>query len=184
MLSLAKTVGRDDPDFLAAQAKLDFTYSAVGATARRRPPATSWTTPASSWVKARRSSRGQSRPAGAGSSSAWAGWRRGRRRRRSRTGEVVAVMARPIGLWWLNACRIVYVVDEAGPVARSASPTARCRTMRGAGEERFLVEWDRDDGGVVRHPGLLSPELAAGEDRLLVYAGGCRNGSDGNLSRR
>ena len=36
------------------------------------------------------------------------------------------------GLWWLNACRIVVVVNEDGPVKRSASPTARCPTMRGA----------------------------------------------------
>ena len=33
-------------------------------------------------------------------------------------GEIVAVMGRAIGLWWLNACRIVYVVDETGPVSK------------------------------------------------------------------
>ena len=34
------------------------------------------------------------------------------------TGEVVAVIARNLGLWWLNACRIVYVVDEEEPIGR------------------------------------------------------------------
>src|SRR6516225_9016467 len=33
-------------------------------------------------------------------------------------GRVVAVIARLFGLWWLNTCRIVYVVDEEGPVTR------------------------------------------------------------------
>ena len=27
-------------------------------------------------------------------------------------------MGRAIGFWWLNACRIVYVVDEAGPITQ------------------------------------------------------------------
>ena len=41
------------------------------------------------------------------------------------TGEVVAVIARNLGLWWLNACRIVYVVDEEEPISVTALPTAR-----------------------------------------------------------
>ncbi|HZZ77883.1 MAG TPA: DUF1990 family protein, partial [Gemmataceae bacterium] len=41
-----------------------------------------------------------------------------------KSGEVVAVVARAIGLWWLNACRIVYVIDEAGRSRDSALPTA------------------------------------------------------------
>jgi hypothetical protein len=43
---------------------------------------------------------------------ALAGWRRGRLRCRPRKGGGVAILARSIGLWWLNACRIVYVVDK------------------------------------------------------------------------
>jgi hypothetical protein len=30
----------------------------------------------------------------------------------------VAVLARSLGLWWLNACRIVSVVNEDGPGKR------------------------------------------------------------------
>ncbi len=33
-------------------------------------------------------------------------------------GDVVAVIALNLGLWWLNACRIVYVVDEEEPIRR------------------------------------------------------------------
>ena len=32
------------------------------------------------------------------------------------TGAVVAVIGRVVGVWWLNACRIVYVVNESGPI--------------------------------------------------------------------
>src|SRR5205085_2581382 len=35
-----------------------------------------------------------------------------------KAGEVVAVMGHAMGVWWLNACRIVYVVDEPGPISK------------------------------------------------------------------
>ena len=34
------------------------------------------------------------------------------------SGEVVAIMAWTAGLWTLNCCRIVYVVDESGPISK------------------------------------------------------------------
>jgi uncharacterized protein (UPF0548 family) len=57
---------------------------------------------------------------------------------------VVAVVARAMGVWWLNACRIVYVIDETEPVRRfgfayGTVDHAEC------GEERFTVEWLADD---------------------------------------
>ncbi|MBA4104360.1 MAG: DUF1990 domain-containing protein [Pirellula sp.] len=85
-----------------------------------------------------------------------------------RSGEVVAVVARSLGLWWTNATRIAYVVDEGGeetlssdlPLRSGIPPLAppfegegsRARfgfaygTLPGhveMGEELFLVEWDR-----------------------------------------
>ena len=57
-------------------------------------------------------------------------------------------MARRLGLWWLNACRIVYVVDEAGPVRRYGFAYGTLPDHAGTGEERFLVEWDRASGEV------------------------------------
>jgi len=57
-------------------------------------------------------------------------------------GEVVAVVARALGLWWLNAARIVYVIDEPRRFG-FAYGTLPGHVERG--EERFLVEWLDDD---------------------------------------
>ncbi|WP_197447122.1 DUF1990 family protein [Tautonia plasticadhaerens] len=65
-----------------------------------------------------------------------------------RTGKVVATVARRLGLWWLNACRIVYVVDEEGPVCRCGFAWGTLPDHAVSGEERFLVEWDRASGEV------------------------------------
>jgi uncharacterized protein (UPF0548 family) len=66
-----------------------------------------------------------------------------------RVGEVVAVLARSLGLWWLNACRIVSVIDrEEGPIRAFGFAYGTLPGHAGKGEERFLVEWDRDEGGV------------------------------------
>ena len=64
------------------------------------------------------------------------------------TGEVVAVIARNLGLWWLNGCRIVYVLDEPGSVSRYGFAYGTLPDHAGTGEERFLVEWDRASGVV------------------------------------
>lgn len=66
-----------------------------------------------------------------------------------RVGETVVVAAHVFGVWSLNAARIVYVIDE--------SSTSKSRfgfaygTLPGhveAGEERFLIEWDKSDNRV------------------------------------
>jgi hypothetical protein len=69
----------------------------------------------------------------------------------------VLVIARAGGLWWTNAARIVYTMDEAGSAAnensadgfRASSHTSRFGFAYGtlpchveSGEERFLIEWD------------------------------------------
>ena len=63
-------------------------------------------------------------------------------------GEVVAVLARIAGLWWLNACRIVYVIDEAEPVRRFGFAYGTLPGHAESGEERFLVEWNQADNSV------------------------------------
>src|SRR5262249_51399287 len=60
----------------------------------------------------------------------------------------VAIIARNLGLWWLNACRIVYVVDEGEPIRRYGYASGTLPDPAGEGEERFLVEWDRASGEV------------------------------------
>ncbi len=62
--------------------------------------------------------------------------------------QLVAILARGAGMWWLNACRIIYVVDQQQPVARYGYAYGTLAQHVGRGEERFLVECDPVDGRV------------------------------------
>jgi len=64
------------------------------------------------------------------------------------TGSTVAILAAGFGLWTLNACRIVYVVEEGGPVQRYGFAYGTLPEHVGRGEERFTVEWRHDDDSV------------------------------------
>lgn len=61
-----------------------------------------------------------------------------------RQGEVVAIVAKSIGLWWLNACQIAYVLDEQFERKRFGFANGTLPGHAGSGEERFLVEMDGD----------------------------------------
>ncbi|HUG91829.1 MAG TPA: DUF1990 domain-containing protein [Planctomycetaceae bacterium] len=63
-------------------------------------------------------------------------------------GRCVAVLVRRFGVWSLNPCRIVYVVDESGPVERFGFAYGTLPGHIERGEERFTVEWNRADGSV------------------------------------
>jgi uncharacterized protein (UPF0548 family) len=64
-------------------------------------------------------------------------------------GATVAVLARQFGLWWTSACAIVYVIDEAeGPTRRYGFAYGTLPDHAGTGEERFLIEWDRESDEV------------------------------------
>lgn len=65
-----------------------------------------------------------------------------------RTGEIATVLAHLGGLWSLNFCRIVYVVDETEPVCRFGFAYGTLPDHMESGEERFLVEWNRETGEV------------------------------------
>ncbi len=60
-------------------------------------------------------------------------------------GTDVAVSIRHFGFYSLNACRIVYVVDEEGPIERFGFAYGTLGEHAESGEERFTVEWNRDD---------------------------------------
>ncbi|HEY4246911.1 MAG TPA: DUF1990 domain-containing protein [Lacunisphaera sp.] len=60
-------------------------------------------------------------------------------------GQVVAMLAHVYGGWWLNACRIVYTIDENGPVRRFGFAYGTLPGHVECGEERFSVEWLADD---------------------------------------
>jgi uncharacterized protein (UPF0548 family) len=60
-----------------------------------------------------------------------------------RAGESVAVLVEHFGFWSINCCRIVYVIDEEGPVRRFGFAYGTLAEHAERGEERFTVEWDR-----------------------------------------
>jgi len=59
-------------------------------------------------------------------------------------GTVIAMQAHALGLWWLNACRIVYVIDETAPVRRFGFAYGTLPAHVEKGEERFSVELHAD----------------------------------------
>ncbi len=60
-------------------------------------------------------------------------------------GAAVAVLACVFGVWWLNACRIVYVVDEMEPVHRFGFAYGTLPAHVERGEARYTIEWDKND---------------------------------------
>jgi uncharacterized protein (UPF0548 family) len=65
-----------------------------------------------------------------------------------RVGTTVGVLVHHLGLWSLNACRIVALVEEMGPVERAGFVYRTLADHAVEGDERFVVEWDRGDGRV------------------------------------
>jgi len=135
-------------DFLAKQAQLNFSYSFVGQTAS--------TPPAGYNVDHTRVKLGSGEAVFCAANNALQQWvqfridglQLWRPETPIKTGNVVAVVARICGVWWLNACRIVYVVDETGPVQRFGFAYGTLPDHAETGEERFMVEWDRADDSV------------------------------------
>ena len=148
MLSLRRPSADDLARFLAGQRELPFTYGAVGATAG--------TPPAGYVVDRTRIKLGEGEAVFRSATAAlrrWGQFDLGWVAAWSpdtpiQSGEVVAVMGRAVGVWWLNACRVVYVVDETGPAWKFGFAYGTLPGHVEKGEERFLVEWDRNDGGV------------------------------------
>ena len=63
-------------------------------------------------------------------------------------GENVAVIAQYASCYWMNACRIVYVVDEDGAIKRFGFAYGTLADHAESGEERFLVEWNQETNEV------------------------------------
>jgi uncharacterized protein (UPF0548 family) len=57
----------------------------------------------------------------------------------------VAVLVSHLGFWSMNACRIVYVIDEHGSPERYGFAYGTLPNHMERGEERFTVEFDTDD---------------------------------------
>ena len=148
MLSLRKPSAEAIRPFLEAQSKLPFTYSAVGATAT--------TLPAGYVVDRTRIKLGEGEAVFHSAIAALRRWEQFRLGwveawspdTQIKTGEVMAVMGWAIGVWWLNSARIVYVVDESGPISKFGFAYGTLPGHVESGEERFLIEWNRADDSV------------------------------------
>jgi uncharacterized protein (UPF0548 family) len=130
--------------YLEGQRALPFTYAAVGATAGADGP------PAGFVLDHNRQPVGRGAGAFARAKDAIRGWRMfpapwtaiGAPLPPIAAGEPVAVAIRIAGVWWLNAARIAYTIDEPrrfGFAYGTLPGHAEC------GEERFSVEWLADD---------------------------------------
>lgn len=147
-LSLQKPVAESIRHFLLEQAELPFSYAAVGATADEPPGGFD--------VDHTRIKLGEGEQvfqAGRAALQRWEQFRLGwveawPADTAIQSGEVVAVMGRAIGVWWLNSCRIAYVVDESGQISKFGFAYGTLPGHVESGEERFLVEWDQGDNSV------------------------------------
>ena len=60
----------------------------------------------------------------------------------------VGVLARHFGFWSLNVSRIVYLIEEHPPIEKFGFAYGTLQTHVERGEERFTIEWHRDDDSV------------------------------------
>lgn len=88
-------------------------------------------------------------------------------------GTTVAILIKHFGFWSLNACRIVYVIEEQGPLQRYGFAYGTLTEHGEIGEERFSVEWRQEDGTVwydlyaFSTPGHVMTKLSYPLSRML-----------------
>jgi uncharacterized protein (UPF0548 family) len=148
MLQLKRPTDDQVRAFLAAQGEHTFSYPEVGMSR--------WEPPAGYFVDHERTRLGQGRQVYERACEAIREWRMFDLgwvelcwpQAPIEPATTVAVVAGRLGLWSVNACRIVYVVDEAGPVERFGFAYGTLPDHMERGEERFTVEWNRQDDSV------------------------------------
>ncbi|KAA0141527.1 DUF1990 domain-containing protein [Gimesia chilikensis] len=135
--------------FIESQAQQDFTYSQVGATRNQSAPA-------GFRVDHNRICLGQGAVVYEQAKQALTDWQHYRfdwlhlyrLDAPPAAGQTVAALAHVLGIWVLNACRIVYVLEETEPLTRFAFAYGTLPDHAECGEERFQVEWHPDDDSV------------------------------------
>ncbi len=143
MLSIGRPSDARLRRFIENQSGCPFTYADVGATATQRPVGLK--------VYHGRTQIGRGEACYRKAKAALDDWRQLRLgwldafpcNAPLRAGQVVVIGVRIFGIWSLNACRIVYVVDDAAPIARYGFAYGTLPDHVAIGEERFLVEWTR-----------------------------------------
>jgi uncharacterized protein (UPF0548 family) len=89
------------------------------------------------------------------------------------TGATVVVLASLPLLWSLNACRVVYTIDDDGPIQRFGFAYGTLPLHEERGEERFVIEWSHHDDSVwydilaFSRPSSLMAKLGYPVARLL-----------------
>ncbi len=142
MFTIREPSDRDVSEFISSQRNLPFTYSEVGATNSTPPPGYT--------VDHNRIQLGHGEATYRLAVEALRNWRHfdlgwvtvAPRGVVVEVGRTVAVKARAFGTWSLNACRVVYVIEEHRRFG-FAYGTLPDHVERG--EERFLIEWLEDD---------------------------------------
>jgi uncharacterized protein (UPF0548 family) len=148
MLSFRKPSKERLRRFLDDQRQRDFSYSFVGATATNPPDGFA--------VDRTRIRLGSGEAVFAAAKAALQRWDQFRLswleavppNTPLQKGEIIVILARAAGLWWLNACRIVYIVEECGPINRFGFAYGTLLDHPAIGEERFLIEWNHADDSV------------------------------------
>lgn len=149
MFSFRKPSPETIQRFLAEQKKFEFTYSAIGDTER--------TPPAGFVVDHTRVRLGDGEHVfneAKATIRRWGHFQLGWVESSScdiplEHGQVVGVLAKVFGVWCLNACRIVSVIDSAtGDLHRFGFVYGTLPGHVECGEERFLIEWDQSDDSV------------------------------------
>lgn len=145
MFKISEPSERDVAKFISSQRDRSFTYAEVGAT--------NTTPPAGYNIDHNRIQLGQGEATYYRALDALSRWRQFDlgwvtivpRGVTIEVGAVVAVKARAFGTWSLNACRVVYVIDEPRRFG-FAYGTLPDHVERG--EERFMIEWSQEDNSV------------------------------------
>ncbi len=145
MFSLRKPTEEEISRFISSQRELPFSYPEVGATQRGAP--------AGYTVDHNRIRLGDGEATYTRAVAALKNWQHFElgwvkivpAGIEIRIESTVAVQARTFGLWSLSACRIVYLINEAGPTRRFGFAYGTLPDHVERGEERFTIEWFDDD---------------------------------------
>ena len=151
MFTLTEPSALDVERFISSQRDLPFTYAEVGATRFDHPAA-----PDGFTLDHNRVRLGTGNDAFERAVEALKQWRQFElgwvtvvpRGVKLEKDAVVAVKARACGTWSLNACRMVYVIDDKVLVRRAGFAYGTLPDHVERGEERFLIEMDPTDDGV------------------------------------
>ncbi len=146
MYLLAKPSNERINEVINAESRLDFTYPSLGSTRDRQHPS-------GFKVDQNRIHLGSGQATFDAAKQALCSWQHyridwielHRPDQAPRPDQTVGVLARTLGLWVLNVCRVVYLVEEEQPVRRFAFAYGTLPEHAEAGEERFQVEWLEDD---------------------------------------